>query len=106
MFDIKGVYTSIDALIEKLSYWGFPKDKKSYTFDSEESVLYSGCLVDTKGDIVEEGDRLYDAWVSGNIDLYSATLYCKVNILYCKVNIIDERPMTDEDAKEFGIPLY
>lgn len=98
MFDIKGVYGSIDALIEKLSYWGFSKDKKNYAFNSDDSVLYSGVLTDEEGYTVEKGDRLYDAWVAGEVDLYVASLYCKVSI-------IDERPIIDADAKEFGIPL-
>lgn len=98
--DVKGVYESIDDLIERLSYyWGFPKDKESYGFSSEEGVLYSGVLTDEEGNTVEKGYSLYNDWVSGNIDLYYASLYCKVSI-------IEERPMTDADAKEFGIPLY
>lgn len=99
MDDVEGFYTSIDDLLKRLSSWGFPDDKNDYSIFPDEGVLESGVLVDEEGEPVEKGDRLYNDWVSGNIDLYYAALYCKVSI-------IDERPVTDEDAKEFGIPLY
>lgn len=100
MNDVKGVYASIEDLIKRLSSWGFPTDKEGYSFFSslEEGVLESGALIDEEGDPVEEGDKLYNDWVAGEIDLYTA-------MLRCEVSIVEERPMTDTDAEEFGIPL-
>lgn len=101
MANVQGLYGSIDSLIERLYYWGFSDNKKDYSFHTNvhSGVIVSSILVDEFDDIVEEGSTLYNDWVSGKIHLYSADLYCEVSI-------IDERPITDEDAKEFGIPVY
>lgn len=101
MANVQGLYDSIDSLIKRFSSWGFSNNKKDYSFNTGaySGIIVSRILVDELNDIVEEGSELYNDWVSGNIYLYSADLYCEVSI-------VEERTMTYEDAEEFGIPLY
>lgn len=88
-----GMYSSFESLLSHVSrMFGLPETKDYYVFmsgDGDLSTIQGSYLADKNGDIID-----YDGG-----DAYI------VDVVFI-VSIVDERPMTDEDAKEFDIPLY
>lgn len=100
MEDISGAYSSIEELIYKLSMWGFPEDISMYDFydDGDRSYIRTAIFVDADNNLVDLDVENIGVDSHEDTDVY-------VVDLYCTVSIIDERPMTDEEAKEFGISV-
>ena len=93
MEGVSGMYDSFESLLKNFSrMFGLPETKDSYYFVQQDdyfSTLTCSYLADENGDIIDDNGG--DAYI--------------VDVTFL-VSIVDERPMTDEDAKEFGIPLY
>lgn len=93
MEDVSGMYDSFESLLENFSrVFGLPETGDYYYFTQQDdyfSTLTCSYLADEDGNVID-GD-VGDAYI--------------VDVTFL-VSIIEERSMTDEDAKEFGIPLY
>lgn len=101
MSSVKGVYNSIDELIEKLSDWGFSNKIKDYYFIDNKNwgEITSDILVDEYNYPVTEKDKDFKLWKSGEINLYAVRLMCRVKL-------IETREMTNSDAKALGLEIF
>lgn len=91
-------YDSIEDLIDALSSWGFSDEVKDYGFfDGNGGEIVSDLLTNEDG--YEADKHEIEEWKNGEIKLYNARLSCGVEL-------VETRPMTDRDAKEFGLEIY
>lgn len=98
---VKGVYNSIDELIETLSDWGFSNKIKDYYFIDNKNwgEITSDIIVDEDNYPVTEKDTDFKLWKSGDINLYPIRLMCRVKL-------IETREMTNSDAKALGLEIF